>query len=274
MPLFSSSTRTTATASPSRRRSSTCARRPAQARPSMAAARRGDAERFARRGASQALLSSEELSEVPFLILGNKIDLGRAASEDELRIALGLHHLTTGKGKVALNGIRPIELYMCSVVKRSGYGEGARPRCRRRAPERRERGSWESCPAAELTRPSRARRPQASAGCPTTSSRGGSGGAGGDGGRALGAESACRAPLLAAEGRPSKALVPRCSGVSTHSHDVLGSARVVRGWWPVDDRSQAEAVVACGSPWQCAAGRRCVALRPVCRGRRVSAVSA
>ena len=72
------------------------------------------------------LLSCEELNEVPFLILGNKIDLGRAASEDELRVALGLHHLTTGKGKVPLSGIRPMELYMCSVVKRSGYGEGFR----------------------------------------------------------------------------------------------------------------------------------------------------
>jgi len=37
-------------------------------------------------------------------------------SEDELRIELGLHHLTTGKGKVALNGIRPMELFMCRCV--------------------------------------------------------------------------------------------------------------------------------------------------------------
>ena len=45
---------------------------------------------------------------------------------DELRIQLGLHNNTTGKGKVALTGIRPMELYMCSVVRRSGYGEGFR----------------------------------------------------------------------------------------------------------------------------------------------------
>eukprot|EP00171_Calliarthron_tuberculosum_P008182 IDg8182t1 len=56
------------------------------------------------------------LSDVPFLILGNKIDMPRAASEDELRGALGLHHLTTGKGTVTGDDIRPIELFMELLV--------------------------------------------------------------------------------------------------------------------------------------------------------------
>mmetsp|Transcript_113019 Transcript_113019/g.243481 ORF Transcript_113019/g.243481 Transcript_113019/m.243481 type:complete len:193 (+) Transcript_113019:86-664(+) len=72
-----------------------------------------------------ALLTSEELANVPFLILGNKIDLGRAASEDDLRYQLGLYE-TYGKetkGERDAN-VRPIELYMCSVVRKMGYGDG------------------------------------------------------------------------------------------------------------------------------------------------------
>jgi len=73
------------------------------------------------------LLSNPDLGKIPFLILGNKIDLPRACSEDEIRVALGLHNsLTTGKGNVELKDIRPIEVFMCSIVNRQGYGEGFR----------------------------------------------------------------------------------------------------------------------------------------------------
>ncbi|KAK9810116.1 hypothetical protein WJX72_005055 [[Myrmecia] bisecta] len=75
-----------------------------------------------------SLLSDDALASVPFLVLGNKIDIPQAASEDELRMALGLTNYTTGKGKVDMKDskIRPIEVFMCSVVRRMGYGEGFR----------------------------------------------------------------------------------------------------------------------------------------------------
>jgi len=66
-----------------------------------------------------ALLSMEELGKGPFVVLGNKTDHPDAVSEDELRHQLGLYQ-TTGKGKVPLEGIRPIEVFMCSVVMRQG----------------------------------------------------------------------------------------------------------------------------------------------------------
>lgn len=75
----------------------------------------------------QGLLSDDGLAGVPFLILGNKIDLPYAVGEDELRHSLGLATQTTGKGKVALDpNTRPIEVFMCSVARRMGYGDGFR----------------------------------------------------------------------------------------------------------------------------------------------------
>ena len=76
-----------------------------------------------------SLLTDEQLSSCPILILGNKIDRPGAAGEDELRQVFGLYGQTTGRGRVArseLYGGRPMELFMCSVLKRQGYGEGFR----------------------------------------------------------------------------------------------------------------------------------------------------
>lgn len=73
----------------------------------------------------RGLLESEELATVPFVVFGNKIDLCQAASEDELRHALGLYsNITYRRSNKGESGLRPVELFMVSVVKRSGYAEG------------------------------------------------------------------------------------------------------------------------------------------------------
>eukprot|EP00758_Cryptobia_borreli_P002388 Tbor_TRINITY_DN2996_c0_g1::TRINITY_DN2996_c0_g1_i1::g.1111::m.1111/K07953/SAR1; GTP-binding protein SAR1 len=74
------------------------------------------------------LLQSEELSRTPFVILGNKIDEGGVCPEDTLAQALGIQSLLTGKDKVVPkeSGTRPLEIFMCSVTKRVGYGDAFR----------------------------------------------------------------------------------------------------------------------------------------------------
>ena len=72
------------------------------------------------------LMGSSELENVPLVVLGNKIDIANAASEDELRSVFNLQpHLTyNGKdGKRDPRGGRPVQVFMCSVVKRMGYRE-------------------------------------------------------------------------------------------------------------------------------------------------------
>mmetsp|Transcript_1771 Transcript_1771/g.3201 ORF Transcript_1771/g.3201 Transcript_1771/m.3201 type:complete len:196 (+) Transcript_1771:100-687(+) len=85
-----------------------------------------DRTRFAEaREEISRLLDDVALSRVPFAVLGNKIDIPVAASEDELRNALGLHaHMTSGRGvKKGDESVRPIEVFMCSIMKRMGYAE-------------------------------------------------------------------------------------------------------------------------------------------------------
>ncbi|XP_058853255.1 GTP-binding protein SAR1b isoform X3 [Acipenser ruthenus] len=76
----------------------------------------------------QALVTDETVGNVPILVLGNKIDRPEAISEERLREVFGLYGQTTGKGNVPLKELntRPLEVFMCSVLKRQGYGEGFR----------------------------------------------------------------------------------------------------------------------------------------------------
>ena len=74
----------------------------------------------------EGLLKMPELQTVPFVIFGNKIDKPGAVKEEELREIFGLHyHSTYGKDPNQKNqGNRPIEIFMCSILKRVGYADG------------------------------------------------------------------------------------------------------------------------------------------------------
>ena len=73
----------------------------------------------------QNLLTCDELQDVPFLILGNKIDVPTAASEEELRYSLGL--MNNGYyNETKVSTMRPVGVFMCSVLRRMGYADGFR----------------------------------------------------------------------------------------------------------------------------------------------------
>ena len=71
------------------------------------------------------VINSTEIGAIPILILGNKIDRPGAVSEEELRLALGLANQTSfGIQKIERINQKPVELFMCAVVKKSGFTEG------------------------------------------------------------------------------------------------------------------------------------------------------
>ena len=74
-----------------------------------------------------SLLQMPELQNLPVVVFGNKVDKKEALKEEEFREIMGLpFHLTKGKDPNKLNpGARcNIEVFMCSVKARAGYGDG------------------------------------------------------------------------------------------------------------------------------------------------------
>jgi len=70
------------------------------------------------------LLEDPCLANIPIAVLGNKIDIPVAASEDELRRSLRLYqHMTSGKDNGKTIEAQPRELFMVSIMKRMGYAE-------------------------------------------------------------------------------------------------------------------------------------------------------
>jgi len=61
------------------------------------------------------------------LVLGNKIDLSRAVSEEQLRNDLALLQFTSQIENGTPDKVtRPLGLFMCSVVTKQGYAQGFR----------------------------------------------------------------------------------------------------------------------------------------------------
>uniref|UniRef100_A0A914CFI1 small monomeric GTPase n=1 Tax=Acrobeloides nanus TaxID=290746 RepID=A0A914CFI1_9BILA len=73
-------------------------------------------------------IPDEQVADCPIMILGNKIDKPDGLGEEDLKHRLGITQLCTGKSRVPRVDLttRPLEVFMCSVVRRQGYSEGFR----------------------------------------------------------------------------------------------------------------------------------------------------
>ncbi|GIQ82723.1 small GTPase superfamily, SAR1-type [Kipferlia bialata] len=71
------------------------------------------------------LLQAPELEGRPFLVLGNKIDKPDAADPHQALSGLQLSNRLVGKETDRVpQGVRPIEFFPCSVIRKQGYREG------------------------------------------------------------------------------------------------------------------------------------------------------
>ena len=71
-----------------------------------------------------ALMTDDSLADVPILVLGNKIDVPQAASEEELRAVTGLRETYGKSGSGSQTSGRPLEVFMCSVLRGQGFKDG------------------------------------------------------------------------------------------------------------------------------------------------------
>lgn len=73
----------------------------------------------------QYLFENESLRQVPFAVLGNKIDIPTACSEEDLRAFLQLPGMSYGgyqQQYAQRQGGGPVEVFMVSIVNKMGYG--------------------------------------------------------------------------------------------------------------------------------------------------------
>ena len=71
------------------------------------------------------ILQSPEIGKIPILVFGNKIDKSGAVSDEELRLAFGLAQQTPfGIQKLDKINDKPVEVFMCAIVKKTGYVDG------------------------------------------------------------------------------------------------------------------------------------------------------